>query len=796
MDLTNPRRALSSLSRRNDNQDELAAAQVLLEIITLDSVTDAQTFNEAVKLLLKSQKWESRASCYLGLKVILEKHPALMSNEFLECLFVAFERDFEHIEPRIRTSCIQILSALGSFDGVKTWNRIGENILNSVKKNLYRSSQERLEAVKEVYHFEMPETKIREVELAHQTMGWKSLETSLQAIEKFVLGMGNDFVSMGYVTNELLDLIFKECLFHENRYVREVGYDLCSALVTPIYTAEYNQKEEFMQMFVEGVSRGLADNWSQVRFAASVAARKICELDQRDSFLELLLPKMCLNRYYLAEGVKIYSQETWKLCFGKNGAFLVAKFIKNVVEYYISQSKADNHAVREAACYCIAELATKLNIKNKECAEHTVQEFVPDLLEALVNCFKDESWPVRDAACLASAKFISGFPNESLAVVESDFLELWLSHLSDNIWSVREDSAIALGIVLATYSPLKAASSELKVNKPSSVVENEGSAVLGSFLKSYKPKIKKLQKEKKVSPFEKYKTTDGVFNPVLQILTAPQQLLKAVYSEKRDENSGKVTFVEFDLSDSKSVASSSILSEDDDQLKKYHKRESKPNGVVTGYISELTALHEYSKEVMQQIQTEGGNVEDEPILKYTNQQRFSCGSLAPKLKRGVGCMDHGFSRKKKQWEITDGGIYLVREISKFDSEIGSSYLESVAEICKTCRFFIDYEKLVENVWKNLPHIAQSTGKRLFKKHLEFFLSTLMQDCQHDNKLIANSATKAAIFLDSFLGHEIFLYRIKNSFQGEKLLNIFNSICSNTQVSSRKFPASATVPLHK
>ena len=29
-------------------------------------------------------------------------------------------------------------------------------------------------------------------------------------------------------------------------------------------------------------------------------------------------------------------------------------------EFYVSQTEADNHAVREAACACIAELATKV----------------------------------------------------------------------------------------------------------------------------------------------------------------------------------------------------------------------------------------------------------------------------------------------------------------------------------------------------------------------------------------------------------------------------------------------------
>jgi len=28
--------------------------------------------------------------------------------------------------------------------------------------------------------------------------------------------------------------------------------------------------------------------------------------------------------------------------------------------------------------------------------------------------------------------------------------------------------------------------------------------------------------------------------------------------------------------------------------------------------------------------------------EHTDKQMYSCGSLAPKLKRGGGCMDHGF----------------------------------------------------------------------------------------------------------------------------------------------------------
>lgn len=44
----------------------------------------------------------------------------------------------------------------------------------------------------------------------------------------------------------------------------------------------------------------------------------------REKYDEGLVPRMCLNRYYVAEGVRIYSQETWKICFGESGRELVA----------------------------------------------------------------------------------------------------------------------------------------------------------------------------------------------------------------------------------------------------------------------------------------------------------------------------------------------------------------------------------------------------------------------------------------------------------------------------------------
>jgi len=157
---------------------------------------------------------------------------------------------------------------------------------------------------------------------------------------------------------------------------------------------------------------------------------------------------MCLNRYYVAEGVKLYSIDTWKQVHGENGKNIVAKYASEVCKFYILQSQADNHAVREAACHCISELCTKVA---QEIEKGPFKPFIPEMLSALLDCFKDESWPVRDCACIACSHFVATFPDECKETYP-ELKDLWLSHLSDNIQSVREHSSQSILQVLKSAS--------------------------------------------------------------------------------------------------------------------------------------------------------------------------------------------------------------------------------------------------------------------------------------------------------------------------------------------------------
>lgn len=72
---------------------------------------------------------------------------------------------------------------------------------------------------------------------------------------------------------------------------------------------------------------------AQVRYAASVAARSFLEglpKAAHDEVLPTLLPPMCLNRYYEAEGVRRYSQATWREIMGDAGRDKVAQFALQV----------------------------------------------------------------------------------------------------------------------------------------------------------------------------------------------------------------------------------------------------------------------------------------------------------------------------------------------------------------------------------------------------------------------------------------------------------------------------------
>ncbi|XP_071962564.1 uncharacterized protein [Antedon mediterranea] len=411
--------------------------------------------------------WETKQGALLGSRLIVVNQWS--SENFGTELKMHVLELLNHNEARVRLSAGEVLGSLCKRFGVETYVSSKDLVTDGIRKNLERISltesdveekrqaetlANKLTASNEGNGGSLAGTSAEQI--FHDTAGWKNLETWMKCLQCVVEGCGIHFASQ--INQDLLDLIF-QALVHTNRFVRETGFQVCAAFVSCTEVNDHDEESMeisredsnpmiyFGEQFTRHLSNGLADNWSQVRLAASVATRKFLlnlpAQEAREKFYPSLLPRMCLNRYYVAEGVRIYSQETWRQVTHSEGKQLVGRYIKEVVTYYIAQTLADNHAVREAACACIAELGSKID-------KEVVRPHVEELLKALLDCFRDESWPVRDAACIACGNFILCFPEESKSSMDALY-PLFFGNLADNIPSVRQGAAVALGNVAKAY---------------------------------------------------------------------------------------------------------------------------------------------------------------------------------------------------------------------------------------------------------------------------------------------------------------------------------------------------------
>ncbi|CAM9979762.1 unnamed protein product, partial [Hapterophycus canaliculatus] len=334
------------------------------------------------------------------------------------------------------------------------------------------------------------------------------------------------------------------------------------------------QGEKLSQTFAEACAVGMQDNWSQVRYAASVANRSLLQAltpEDREQFYPRLLPRMCLNRYYLADGVKLFSQETWRMFMGEAGREMVGKYAQDVTDYYCMASELDNHCVRESACHSIAEMAEK--VRRRSVAPQFLASHVDRLLKALLVCFFDESWPVRDAACVASGRFAGAYPEECRPSLDKLY-ERWFRHVGDPIWSVRDDSATALGAVCRAYG-------------------EEAYSKVFEWVKENLPRAK-------------------------------SQGAESAEQHRRRQNDAKA---------------------------------------------------------------------------HTGNQVYSCGSLAPKLKKG-GCSDCEVTRASEPWEFSDGAVYLVRELCVANPEMGVTFFEEIADVARLTHF-VQADCLRETIWKQV-----------------------------------------------------------------------------------------------
>ncbi|XP_065844840.1 uncharacterized protein [Oscarella lobularis] len=627
---------------------DAAISEMQTMIASTDFSAKERVATEIERLLSDENNWESRHGGLAASLLIL----GLPNDEFksygshfgkmLHSKAVELLNDEEN---RVRTSAGEAFGRLCGQVGKEIYEESRQRILSIIEENMQREDDEEGE---EGDRRSGNEESVNNVDvdprrkIFHDTAGWKSLEAGMTCLRFVVRNLGSSFDE--FVDLEFLELIFA-CLVHTNRFVRETGFQLISSLVKSEETDSLRRSVmKYEDRFCAALARGLADNWSQVRLAASVATRQFLlastkEEELRKHFAQLL-PRICLNRYYVAEGVRIYSQETWKLVARDRGRLLIEEHIDSTVDFYISQTTADNHAVREAACACIAELGAKIS--------HSVmQSHVERLLPCLLTCFRDDSWPVRDAACVACGNFVKCFPQDSRSFLD-ELYHLFFDNLADGIPSVRQGAALALANVVEAYG-------------------KESLDLVMGIVRERLPKVK--------------------------------------------EQTSEISAVKFDTSPA-----------------------------LFGVVK---------------------RARDNDMDLHTDKLMYSCGSLAPKMKRGAGCMHSTFRKVAEPWEEADGCVNLVAELSRLPlaTQDVLNALPVLADSCNA-RHYQQHFSFLETTWKQLPRIAKGVQKRNFKRYLEHFFPSLFYSLDCSVPLTCVAAKDCFAALKTFVGENILRGRIE------------------------------------
>ncbi|CAB9501504.1 expressed unknown protein [Seminavis robusta] len=370
----------------------------------------------------------------------------------------------EHSEPRIRTLVAKAVGAHAAYlvscnadDDKESANLLKQQcavlhqrVASSIEEHMQQGREVPVENVeKSTNDDNAPKTAVLD-----DTTGWRALETNWQCLACFVQPLGNLYFEL-FPLGILLDQCESSAIEHVNRHVRAAAMLVLEQWVRAAAQADKESPihAALCKTLTKVLKEGLGDNWSQVRMAASVLCRAFFReylihhpMENPKPMYAVVIPRMCLNRFYLAQGVKLYSHDTWRQVFSENGLELVAENVGAVCRYYVKMCDANNHVVREAACQAVAELAVKLSQRYPE----QLQPYVSMLLQALLMCFHDESWPVRDEACLACGIFCKAYPEECREELKT-LWDRWTEQLTDQIWSVREDAAAALGDAMQAY---------------------------------------------------------------------------------------------------------------------------------------------------------------------------------------------------------------------------------------------------------------------------------------------------------------------------------------------------------
>lgn len=117
-----------------------------------------------------------------------------------------------------------------------------------------------------------------------------------------------------------------------------------------------------------------------------------------------------------------------------------------------------------------------------------------------------------------------------------------------------------------------------------------------------------------------------------------------------------------------------------------------------------------------------------------------------------------FCREMEPWEVSDGALWLLKELAAPFPDLVCEKLPEASELA-SLRHFDRCHKLHETLWTTLPGIGQGVGKRQFKPYLELFLPYVFKDLRCGNQLCEAAAGCCIAFFRDWLGQSIFSGRL-------------------------------------
>jgi hypothetical protein len=145
----------------------------------------------------------------------------------------------------------------------------------------------------------------------------------------------------------------------------------------------------------------------------------------------------------MADGVKNYNQETWRIIIGEQGKSMLCKYAQDVHTFYMTQLTSENHQVREACCLAISELYLRIapDFNREAFRGQPALSFTDQLSNSLIH---EPYYGVRVQAITALAAILAVYQEDLKEEQVKEVTERWFSRLAENVGTVRESAAIAI----------------------------------------------------------------------------------------------------------------------------------------------------------------------------------------------------------------------------------------------------------------------------------------------------------------------------------------------------------------